>query len=124
MLQATGFFLPFGVAGKSIAPIIPSSIVRVLTIQQSGSSRRTNRCFAVDTPTLAGLQCYYQDAGPSFRMYIIVTLNPTHVYEFIFAFQSICCAYPELFVVTYQLDPPSRQEKRASFRLQEFFEAR
>jgi hypothetical protein len=125
MLQATGFFLPFGVAGKSIVPIIPSSIDRVLTVRQSGSSRRTNRRCAVDTPPLARLQRYYQNAGPSFRMYIIVTLNSTHVYEFNFAFQPICCAHPELFVVTYQLDPrTSRQEKRASFRLQEFFEVR
>ncbi|KAG9653189.1 hypothetical protein KCU71_g21027, partial [Aureobasidium melanogenum] len=31
--MAAGFFLPFGVAGKSIVPNISSSIVRVLTIQ-------------------------------------------------------------------------------------------
>lgn len=31
--SAAGFFLPFGVAGKSIASNIPSSVVRMLTIQ-------------------------------------------------------------------------------------------
>jgi len=103
MLQATGFFLPFGVAGKSIASNIIFYTVRVLTTRQSGRSRRTNRRIAVDTPTLAWLQCYNQDAGPSFRMYIIVTLNPKHVFDFINASRSICCAYLELFVVTYEL---------------------
>lgn len=100
---ATGFFLPFGVAGKSIASNMPSPTVRILTIQQSGRSRRTNRRIAVDAPTLAWLQCYPQDAGPSFRMYIIVTLNPKHVFDFDYIFQSICCAHLELLVVTCEL---------------------
>ena len=100
---ATGFFLPFGVAGKPIASNMPSSTVQILTIQQSGRSRRTNRCIAVDAPTLAWLQCYLQDAGPSFRMYIIVVLNPKHVFDLNYVFQSICCARLELLVVTCEL---------------------
>jgi hypothetical protein len=91
MLEATGFFLPFGVAGKSIASTMPSSTLRVLTLQQFGSSTRTNRRIAVDAPTLAWLKCYYQDAGPSFRMYIIVTLNPKHVYDFVLASLHLLC---------------------------------
>ena len=101
MLEATGFFLPFGVAGKSFASTTLYSTVRVLTVQQSGSSTRTNRRIAVDAPGLAWLQCYNKDAGPSFRMYIIVTLKPKHVYDFVLAFQSIFRAYSELLVVTY-----------------------
>ena len=83
---ATGFFLPFGVAGKQIASKTPFPILRILTIKQSGSSTRTNRRIVVHgLPTLAWLQSYSKDAGPSCRMYIIVRMNPEHVYDFVFA---------------------------------------
>ena len=86
---ATGFFLPFGVAGKSIASKKPFPTLRILTIKQSGSSTRTNRRIVVHgLPTLAWLQSYSKDAGPSCRMYIIVRMNPEHVYDFVFAIKT------------------------------------
>lgn len=69
---ATGFFLPFGVAG-TLTVLIRFTIARILTNKQSGNSRRTNRRIAEnESPRLSRLQSRSQDAGPFYRMYIIV----------------------------------------------------